>query len=270
MGVMNRTLRTVVRWVVPVCALAVCGASGLAADDPPTDVAAKGLPGEMILIPGGDFEMGSDGDGDHAPGHAVAIEPFYLDGFEVTNAEYHAFCLDTGRGLPEFWGMDEFRSGPEHPDHPVVGVSWYDAAAYAEWAGKRLPTEAEWEYAARGGLAGAAYPNGGELSPDDANFTKSGHGSPVAVGSYPPNGFGLHDVAGNVVEWVADWYSAEYYSASPSSNPTGPDEGKFRVIRGGGWHSGPGCNRVFFRNALPPNWRDINVGFRCARNASSP
>jgi formylglycine-generating enzyme required for sulfatase activity len=224
----------------------------------------------MVPVPAGSFLMGSEGDADHSPAHAVWIDSFSIDRFEVTNAEYHAFCLDTGRGLPEFWGMDAFRSGPSYPDHPVVGVSWYDASAYAEWAGKRLPTEAEWEYAARGGLEGAAYPNGDTLTPSDANYTKSERAGVVAVGSYPPNGYGLHDAAGNVVEWVADWYAPDYYAASPESCPAGPEDGKFRVIRGGGWHSGPGCNRVFFRNALPPNWRDLNVGFRCARDAEAP
>jgi iron(II)-dependent oxidoreductase len=267
---MSRKRGLVVGVVVLVGALGVRAAAGDALGGADTDVVAQGLPGEMVLIPAGEFRMGSDDEGDHAPVHAVTVDSFYIDRFEVTNAQYHAFCLDTGRGLPEFWGMDSFRSGPAHPDHPVVGVSWYDAAAYAEWAGKRLPTEAEWEYAARGGLAGAAYPNGDELSPSDANYTKSEHGAPVAVGSYPPNGFGLHDAAGNVVEWVADWYASDYYSVSPNAGPTGPGDGKFRVIRGGGWHSGPGCNRVFFRNALPSNWRDINVGFRCARDAPAP
>lgn len=251
-------------------ALVACSAPDAVRGDVSEDTSAVRAGEEMVLIPGGEFLMGSAGEGDHSPVHTVRIDSFYIDRLEVTNADYHAFCLETGRGLPEFWGMDSFRSGPAYPDHPVVGVSWFGAAAYAEWAGKRLPTEAEWEYAARGGLSGAAYPNGDELDPSDANYTKSERGGPVAVGSYPPNGFGLHDVAGNVVEWVADWYSPDYYAVSPGANPAGPDDGKFRVIRGGGWHSGPGCNRVFFRNALPPNWLDMNVGFRCAMDLRRP
>jgi hypothetical protein len=111
-----------------------------------------------------------------------------------------------------------------------------------------------------------SYPNGKTLHPSDGNYTKSGKGCPVAVGSYPPNGFGLYDMQGNVVEWILDFYHPNYYSSSPSANPQGPSSGKFRVIRGGGWHSGPYCNGVYYRNALPPNWVDFNVGFRCAKD----
>jgi formylglycine-generating enzyme required for sulfatase activity len=174
--------------------------------------------------------------------------------------------MDTDRPLPEFWGIDALRSGPDFPDHPVVGVNRREAAAYAEWCGKRLPTEAEWEYAARGGLAGKAYPHGDELAPEDANYAKSDHKGTVAVGSYAPNGFGLYDIIGNAAEWTADWYGADYYTTGPSENPTGPEDGKFAVFRGGGWHTGPGCCRVHYRNALPANFRDFNVGFRCVKN----
>jgi len=231
-------------------------------------------PGELILIPGGEFTMGQAGEGDCAPAHAVRIGSFYLDKYEITNAEYLAFCRATGHRLPEFWGMAEFRCGPEYPDHPVVGVSWRDANAYAAWADKRLPTEAEWEYAARGGLVDMDYPSGPEIDPTLANYfirdparREQNRGGTAPVGSYPPNGYGLHDMAGNVVEWVADWYDAEYYERSPRANPTGPAAGRFRVIRGGGWHSGPFCNRVYYRNALPAQWVDFNVGFRCAKDA---
>ena len=221
---------------------------------------------EMILIPAGEFLMGADTGKDDSPIHPVYIDAFYIDKFEVTNAQYLAFCEDTGWRLPEFWGMEAFHSTLDFPNHPVVGVSWSDAKAYAEWAGKRLPTEAEWEYAARGGLVGMIYPNGDTINPTLANYRWSGIGGTVPVGSYPPNGFGLHDMAGNVVEWVADCYNADYYKISPLKNPQGPEEGRFRVIRGGGWHSGPSCNRVHFRNALPANWKDFAVGFRCVRD----
>jgi sulfatase modifying factor 1 len=110
------------------------------------------------------------------------------------------------------------------------------------------------------------YPNGDSLTPSDGNYSKSNKRGSVAVGSYPPNGFGLHDMQGNVVEWVADWYDPNYYSSSPTQNPRGPEVGKFKVVRGGGWHSGPSCNAVHFRNALPPGWLDFNLGFRCAKD----
>jgi sulfatase modifying factor 1 len=224
---------------------------------------------ELVLIPGGEFLMGSDSEGDHRPVHKVYIDSFYIDRHEVTNAQYLAFCEATGHRLPDFWGMDGFRCGPDYPNYPVVTVSWHDAVEYAKWCGKRLPTEAEWEYAARGGLAGMNYPTGDTLDPSDGNYNQSGQGGPVAVGSYPANGFGLHDVQGNVVEWVRDFYDPDYYSSSPAANPPGPASGRFRVIRGGGWHSGAYCNSVYYRNALPPGWVDFNVGFRCVKDLES-
>jgi sulfatase modifying factor 1 len=230
------------------------------------NVSAINPSAELVLIPAGEFLMGDDSAGDHSPAHRVYVDSFYMDKYEVTNAQYLAFCQATGHRLPEFWGMSGFRCGPDYPNHPVIGVSWSDAAQYARWCGQRLPTEAEWEYAARGGLAGMSFPNGDTLQPPDGNYNRSGKGGPVAVGSYPPNGFGLHDMQGNVVEWVADFYAPDYYSSSPHSNPQGPDHGRFRVIRGGGWHSGASCNKVYYRNALPPNWVDFNVGFRCAKD----
>jgi formylglycine-generating enzyme required for sulfatase activity len=223
----------------------------------------------MVLIPGGEFLMGTEGDGDDGPVHKVYVDSFYIDQYEVTNAQYFKFCQETDHGLPEFWGWDRFHCGPEYPDHPVVGVSWSDAEAYAEWCGKRLPTEAEWEYAARGGLVDRKYPNGDAIDSTMANyFIKESVKGTVPVGSYAPNGYGLYDMAGNVNEWVSDYYGWDYYSESPYENPKGPEKGKFRVLRGGGWHSGPFCNRVYFRSGLRPNWVDFNVGFRCAKNCS--
>ena len=222
----------------------------------------------MVLIPAGEFVMGREGTGDNSPPHAVRLSAFYLDRYEVTNAEYAAFCKATGRDLPEFWGTDLFRSGPKYPDHPVVLVSNGDARDYAAWRGKRLPTEAEWECAARGGLVGRDYVNGDVLDSTKVNFTHSDMKGPVAVGSYEPNGYGLYDLAGNVQEWVADRYGAEYYKNSPVEDPPGPASGRHRVIRGGGWFTGPGCMGVAYRIDLPSNWVDFNVGFRCARDAA--
>ncbi|MBU1701970.1 MAG: SUMF1/EgtB/PvdO family nonheme iron enzyme [Candidatus Eisenbacteria bacterium] len=221
-------------------------------------------PAGMILIPDGEFMMGKEGDGDYSPPHLVRIHSFYMDQTEVTNAQYLKFCEETGHKLPFFWGMDRFFSGPAFPDVPVIGVSWSEAKAYAKWRGGRLPTEAEWEYAARGGLEGKNYSHGDEY--DDDLYAKTGDGGPSPVGSRPPNGFGLHDMTGNVMEWVNDWYDDETYKTLPDENPSGPAEGRFKVVRGGGWHTGPGCSKVFHRTCLQTNWLDFNVGFRCARH----
>ncbi len=225
---------------------------------------ASGQVPEVVLIPGGEFLMGVDGEGDCSPVHKVYVDSFYIDRCEVTNAEFEEFCAETGRDLPLFWGIEEFHCGADFPDHPVIGVTWSDATAYAEWKGMRLPTEAEWEYAARGGLVGKKFPSGDEIDGTMANYWRS-EGT-VPVGSYPPNGYGLHDMAGNVVEWVSDYYDEDYYKTSPSQNPTGPEDGRYQVIRGGGWHSGPSCNAVYYRNCLKASWVDFNVGFRCAKD----
>ena len=259
--------------VAVVCATAAAMFSSCATH-PRSAGARRVPPGELVLISAGEFTMGRAGEGDAAPAHTVRLDAFYIDKYEVTNAEYLAFCRATDHRLPEFWAMAAFRCGPGFPHHPVVGVSWRDAMAYAQWAGKRLPTEAEWEYAARGGLVDMEYPNGPDLDPSLANYfirdpaqREHYRGGTAPVGSYPPNGYDLHDMAGNVVEWTADWYDEAYYKVSPRANPAGPETGRFRVIRGGGWHSGPYCNRVYYRNALPGRWLDFNVGFRCAKDA---
>ncbi len=223
----------------------------------------------MVLVPAGSFVMGEKGDDDNGPAHEVRLRAFRMDRHEVTNAEYEAFCRATGHKLPFFWGLDRFRSGPLYPDHPVIGVSQGEAADYADWRGKRLPTEAEWEYAARGGLVGMRFVYGNRLDSTMANYTRAHQDGPVAVGSYPPNGYGLHDMAGNVQEWVADRYGADYYAKSPVEDPRGPEKGGYRVVRGGGWYSGTMCVGVAVRYALPSGWCDFNVGFRCARDAES-
>ena len=219
----------------------------------------------MVLIPAGEFEMGKEAEGsDFSPSHRVRISAFYLDKHEVTNAQWRAFCEATERKLPDFWGMEEFHCGADYPDHPVLGVSWSAARAYAQWCGLRLPTEAEWEYAARGGLLGKNYPSGDEF--DSTLYAKSGPLKTVPVGSFAPNDYGVCDMTGNVAEWTSDYYDEEYYQKCPRENPQGPEDGIFRVIRGGGWHTGPWCSRVYVRNALKGNWVDFNVGLRCARH----
>lgn len=219
---------------------------------------------EMVLIEGGEFMMGKDGEGNNSPVHKVFLDPYYIDKHEVTNAQYHQFCTETERALPIFWDMEKFNCGLKWPNHPVVGVSWSDAKAYAEWVDKRLPTEAEWEKAARGGLAGKTYPNGDEMDKEKANFRSDGT---VEVMKYPANGYGLYDMAGNVREWVSDYYDLFYYSASPDKNPKGPEKANQRVVRDAGWHSGPSCTSVSARIALGGSWVDFALGFRCAKDA---
>ncbi len=221
-----------------------------------------------VLIPGGGFVMGAEVESDHQPPHSVAVADFVMDIHEVTNVEYTEFCRETGRNLPEFWGIEELMSGPGFPDHPVVGVTWHDAGDYCVWRGMRLPTEAEWEYAARGGLEAKKWPWGDEIDPGMANYSPSG--GLAAVGSYPPNAYGLHEMSGNAAEWVSDWYDPAYYTDSPTENPTGPEKTKYKSVRGGGWHSGPYCTRVYRRLGLLAYWVDINIGFRCARDMQNP
>jgi len=225
----------------------------------------------MVLIPAGEFRVGSDdGESDEKPVHTVHLDAFYMDAYEVTNAQYQKFIEATGHRVPRNWDKHSFSASP---DHPVVGVSWHDARAYAEWVGKRLPSEAEWEKAARGGLVGKKYPHGDNLTHDDSNYHGTGgkdiweYTSPV--GSFAPNGYGLYDMAGNVWEWCADWYDANYYINSPTRNPMGPDTGLARVLRGGGWnrYQDPDFLRVALRHySLIPTLTPIYVGFRCAKD----
>ncbi|MFN8208269.1 MAG: SUMF1/EgtB/PvdO family nonheme iron enzyme [Bacteroidales bacterium] len=209
----------------------------------------------LVLIPGGTFMMGRDvpGGADFSPAHLVQIDSFFMDVQEVTNAEYRKFCEATGTNLPEFWNTAAFRCGDAFPDNPVVGVNWYDAQKYAAWAGKRLPTEAEWEYAARGGLQGMEYPNGNEWNKPKSMQDGNGWQNLTRAGRQEsPNAYGLYDMDGNVWEWVSDVYNEEYYKTSPALNPRGPLKGINRVIRGGSWHSGGMCKKVYYRKGLPP------------------
>jgi len=258
----------------------------------PNEIIGKdGAP--MVLIPAGEFMMGDhDGDGwDYErPVHAVYLDAFYIDKYEVTNAQFKKFV----EANPE-WGNDRIDpryhdgdylldwNGNNYPegkgDHPVICVSWYAAAAYAQWAGKRLPTEAEWERAARGTFVGEGnykrYVWGDEWPPPEGagNFYSQyidgyddDYPETAPVGRFNPNGYDLRDMAGNVWEWCQDWYDGGYYSRSPRENPTGPNSGNYRVIRGGCWSYGSWYSlRVASRYDYgAPDGTSHDLGFRCA------
>lgn len=236
-------------------------------------------PQDMIRIPAASFEMGSNDTNDaDIPVHRVEVDEFYLDKYEVTVAKYKEFLkANSAQITPNHW--DEQL---QKPNRPVVYVSWNDAVAYCEWLSKqrgkrvRLPTEAEWEFAARGRLSGKNYPWGNNISATKANFNENRNRENDwenanyylrDVGSYTANNYGLYDMAGSVWEWCADWYSSDYYQSSSSRNPKGPDNGIFKVLRGGSWNNGSQFLRCAYRGYLiEPASRNNNVGFRCAQD----
>ena len=257
------------------------------------DTRERTEPPGMVLIPAGQFQMGTNdeaADNDEQPVHTVHLDAFYMDTYEVTNAQFKAFVdanpqwqkdniedrFHNGEYL-YFWSGNNYPSGKA--DHPVTDVSWYAAMAYAEWAGKRLPTEAEWEYAARGGLEGQKYPSGNTLSTGEANYNRH-VGDTTPVGQYAANGYGLYDMAGNVWEWCLDEYDADFYFVSRDSrNPisgartiqwildnfTSIPTNSSRVLRGGSWFSVARNLRVANRDRDAPTGTSDYDGFRCAR-----
>ena len=222
-----------------------------------------------IAIPAGAFLMGSDhGMDNEKPVHRVYVDAFRLGKFPVTSREYKIF-VDAGGAPPPFW-TDEMFAGP---DKPVVGVSWHAAAAYCEWLTRasglrfRLPSEAEWERAARGGADGQRYPWGDAL-PDagDCPGIDSLHGGPPRVGLCPPNGFGLYDMCASVHEWCSDFYAADYYRSSPGRNPPGASSGARKSSRGGSWRHHVKFSRCAARSSLNPAFQYADYGFRVARD----
>jgi serine/threonine-protein kinase len=234
----------------------------------------------MVYVPGGEFEMGSAEDGDdEKPVHTVALSDFWIDQTEVTNAQYAAFLSEQGNqteGGVTWLALGDadclieqvdskYQPKRGYDDHPVIEVSWHGAAAYCKWAGGRLPTEAEWEYAARG-PDGRIYPWGDDAPTCERAQFGECSGRTVAVGSLPSGASwcGALDLAGNVWEWVADWYGD--YPSERQVNPTGPPFGEARALRGGSWHDVPlvmrGANRYLY-------WPDalLYVGFRCVRSS---
>jgi formylglycine-generating enzyme required for sulfatase activity len=279
------------------------------------------LPGGKFLM-GTDDQEGFPADGE-GPVREIAVDPFYMDMATVTNRQFSEFISATGYQTDAerfswsfvFYGLlsDEMReSHPEvavqapwwcaipgatwdHPegpgtgiddrmDHPVVHVSWNDAMAYCAWAGKRLPTEAEWEYAARGGLVQKKYPWGDELTPDgehhcniwqgtfpDYNSLEDGYLGTAPARSFMPNGYGFYNMSGNIWEWCGDWFSRDFHQTAGRQNPTGPREGQTKVIRGGSFlchHSYCNRYRVAARSSNTIDSTASNMGFRCVSAAS--
>lgn len=228
----------------------------------------------LVLIPAGEFLMGSGvGYPPEQPEHRVCVSAFYLGASLVTNEQYMRFihetghrtpCLDDRRVQRENWDSETRLYPAGRASHPVLLVSWRDAQAYCQWAGGRLPTEAEWERAARGGVEGQLYPWGDLIHPGLANYDNQNGTTPV--GAYPPNAYGLYDMAGNAWEWVADWYDPHYYARSPRDNPLGPESGATKVLRGGAWLLFPEFCRVAYRFRTSPDFRFNLIGFRLARS----
>ena len=239
---------------------------------------------EMVLISSGPFQMGSmEGQPDERPAHKVHVDTFFIDRYPVTNADYARFLnvfgnrveggkewLDNVGPLSSYLCKIQKKDGrfipkPGYENHPVIKVTWYGARAYARWLGKRLPTEAEWEKAARGGLKDKKYVYGETISPSPAII--GGFNGITPVGSYAPNGFGLYDMVANVWQWCYDWYDPGYYGPSPSWNPKGPESGSLKVLRGGSWYHKDSW-RVGTRLADEPFSRNFCfvTGFRCAKD----
>jgi len=226
---------------------------------------------DMVLIPKGEFTMGSKDHSDETP-HQVVLDAYYIDKYEVSNSQYKDFMRATGHAAPAYWDDPRLNKG----DQPVVGVNWYDSNAFCEWKGKRLPTEAEWERGAKG-QEGSHYPWGHKIDPTRANYGQN-VGKTKPVDAYPNgvSGYGLYNMAGNVFEWVSDWYDPNYFKVSPALNPQGPpsgynfaNQGPVKVLKGGSWLAPQTSLHTSHRfwNQPENNSYGVGLGFRCANSA---
>jgi len=225
----------------------------------------------LVEIPAAWFLMGSDSAQDcERPVHRVWIDAFYLAATQVTNAAYTRFLRATETTPPPFWNDPNLN----HPQQPVVGISWHEAVRYCEWlssqTGKkyRLPTEAEWELAARGGLEQKQFPWGDDAPQHLPDYAKRWQTGPEPVARYEPNAFGLYDIGDNVHEWCSDWYDPNYYAVSPDRNPRGPEQSPMKPARkssrGGSWRHHIKVSRSSARSSIPPEFQYADYGFRVA------
>lgn len=230
---------------------------------------------EMLPVPGGSFLMGDDGGGfDEGPAHRVRVRAFSLGRFPVTNREYGCYLAATSVAAPRFWRDDQFN----RPLQPVVGVSWFDAEGYCTWLSEvpgrryRLPTEAEREWAAMGGIAQARYPWGNEEPRLIGLWAAGGAGQdrPVEVVDTRPNGYGLCHMGDNVHEWCSDWWDPTYYSHSPEEDPEGPSAGSRRASRGGAWRHHLKFSRCAARSSLAPHFQYNDYSFRVVMEGPLP
>lgn len=224
----------------------------------------------LISIPAGSFLMGCDtGQDNEKPVHRVWVDEFLLAACQVTNSNYARFLSDTHSPPPPFWSDPNFN----HPEQPVVGVSWFEAVRYCEWLSARtgrhfrLPTEAEWERAARGGRENALFPWGDTPPESLPGYHDRWKTSPQPVGRAEANGFALYNMCDNVHEWCSDWYAPGYYSVSPERNPRGPETGDRRASRGGSWRHHIKRSRCAARSSIPPSFQYADFGFRVACDA---
>ena len=227
---------------------------------------------EYVYIPPGSFQMGavpgdSGAEDNESPRHRVTISRgFRMSRTEVTVRAYRQFCQETRRRMPR---VPDFNPGWRYLDHPIVDVTWHDAVAYCNWAGVRLPTEAEWEYACRAGTT-TKYYWGNNMDGRYAWYSGNCNSQTHDVGDKLPNAWGLYGMAGNVSEWCNDWYDGDYYSRSPSLDPQGPSSGSGRVLRGGSCFVIPWLLRVSYRGGFSPGVRNYYFGFRCLRDLEIP
>jgi sulfatase modifying factor 1 len=228
-------------------------------------------PPSMIRIPAGSFWMGSDNHHSwEKPRHRVSTDAYEIAPCAVTRREYEQFLRETHHAAPRDWSDPKL----DDPEQPVVGVNWFDALAYCEWVSAcagtryRLPTEAEWERACRGGCEDNEFVWGNE-DPETLDYYRVAWTAPHPVSEGHPNGFGLYHMGDNVHEWCLDWYDPEYYATSPEWNPTGPLSGSRRVSRGGSWRHRVKASRNAHRSSLPPEFRYTDYGFRLARSVNS-